>query len=86
MCLFMNLLSSDEFSFRRNAPNKALKPLAKSGIIVIVKNIVSQALEAVWTLEALQVVYTIASTSFIQVWIIAPETLYCKVYLLALLS
>ena len=44
MCLFMNLLSSDEFSFRRNAPNKALKPLAKSGIIVIVKNIVSQVL------------------------------------------
>ena len=47
----------------------------KSGIIVIVKNIVSHV---VWRL------FVGASTSFIQVWIIAPGTLYCKVYLLAL--
>ena len=89
----MNLLSSEVFSFRRNAPNKALKPLAKSGIIVIVKNIVSQVLEAVCQWRRfklcnfnfnLKFIVVTVLTSFIQVRIITLGTLYLKVYLLAL--
>jgi serine/threonine-protein kinase SRPK3 len=39
------------FSFRRNAPNKALKPY-------IVKNIISQVLEALVQLHSLDIIHT----------------------------
>ena len=65
MCLLMNLMSLDVSSFRINTPNKALKPC-------IVKNVISQMLEALMQLHNLDIVYT--------VWILAPGTLNCKVY------
>jgi serine/threonine-protein kinase SRPK3 len=51
LCFLMNLLSSDVSSFRRNAPNKALKPY-------IVKNIISQVLEALVQLHSLDIIHT----------------------------
>ncbi|KDR76549.1 hypothetical protein GALMADRAFT_96305, partial [Galerina marginata CBS 339.88] len=45
LCFLMDLLSSDVSSFRRNAPNRALKPY-------IVKNIIAQVLEALVQLHA----------------------------------
>ena len=51
MCFVMNLLSTDVSSFRRSAPNKALKPY-------IVKNIICQVLEALMQLHSLDIIHT----------------------------
>jgi len=51
MCFVMGLLSSDVSSFRRSAPNKALKPY-------IVKNIIGQVLEAIVQLHSLDIIHT----------------------------
>ena len=51
LCFLTNLLSSDVSSFRRNAPNKALKPY-------IVKNIIGQVLEALVQLHSLDIIHT----------------------------
>jgi serine/threonine-protein kinase SRPK3 len=51
LCFLMDLLSSDLSSFRRIAPNKALNPY-------IVKNIISQVLEALVQLHSLDTVHT----------------------------
>ena len=51
LCFLTNLLSSDASSFRRSAPNKALKPY-------IVKNIIGQVLETLVQLHSLDIVHT----------------------------
>jgi len=51
LCFLTNLLSSDVSSFRRSAPNKALRPY-------IVKNIISQVLEALVQLHGLDIIHT----------------------------
>ncbi|KAF8960604.1 kinase-like protein [Flammula alnicola] len=51
LCFVMDLLSSDVSSFRRSAPKKALKPY-------IVKNIISQVLEALVQLHNLDIIHT----------------------------
>ncbi|KAF8959826.1 kinase-like domain-containing protein [Flammula alnicola] len=51
LCFVMNLLSTDVSSFRKSAPNKALKPY-------IVKNIIGQVLEALAQLHSLDIIHT----------------------------